>query len=61
MPGKDEVPLGGHAVLVVGYDMNEKRFIVRNSWGSGWGKNGYFTLPFEYVDKMGNDFWTIKK
>jgi len=61
MPAKDEAPLGGHAVLVVGYDMNVRRFIVRNSWGPGWGKNGYFTLPFEYVDKMGNDFWTIKK
>ena len=61
MPGKDEVMLGGHAVLAVGYDIDERRFIVRNSWGEGWGDKGNFTLPFEYVEKLGSDFWTIKK
>lgn len=61
MPGINEVMLGGHAVLAVGYDMTERRFIVRNSWGEGWGQKGYFTLPFEYVKKLGSDFWTIRK
>jgi len=61
MPESDEVMLGGHAVLAVGYDMTEKRFIVRNSWGEGWGQKGYFTLPFKYVEKLGSDFWTIRK
>jgi C1A family cysteine protease len=28
--------LGGHAVLIVGYNKNRNVFIVRNSWGSGW-------------------------
>lgn len=27
-------PLGGHAVVIVGYD--ERGFLVRNSWGEGW-------------------------
>jgi len=31
--------LGGHAVVLVGYD--EGRFIVRNSWGEGWGDGGF--------------------
>lgn len=30
---------GGHAVALVGYDANS--FIVRNSWGTSWGKDGY--------------------
>lgn len=30
---------GGHAVALVGYDQNQ--FIVRNSWGTGWGDNGF--------------------
>ncbi|MFA6357349.1 MAG: C1 family peptidase [Candidatus Omnitrophota bacterium] len=61
MPADNEVLLGGHAVLAVGYDMAEKVFIVRNSWGEGWGQKGYFTLPFKYVEKLGSDFWTIRK
>ena len=33
--------IGGHAMLVVGYDDEAKCFIIRNSWGSNWGNNGY--------------------
>lgn len=62
MPSRQEGALGGHAVLVVGYDDAAHRFLVRNSWGPGWGKAGYFTLPYEYMlnqDLVG-DLWTIK-
>jgi C1A family cysteine protease len=49
-------------VLAVGYDDNEERFIVRNSWGPGWGMNGYFTLPYSYVtnSNLADDLWTIR-
>ena len=36
---------GGHAVCVVGY-RDDGRFIVRNSWGTGWGDHG-FCYPSE--------------
>ena len=36
---------GGHAVTVVGY-RTDGRFIVRNSWGTGWGDKG-FAYPSE--------------
>jgi C1A family cysteine protease len=61
MPGSYERVIGGHAVLVVGYDQSTKRLLVRNSWGPNWGQNGYFTIPYEYVEKLGADFWTIRK
>lgn len=61
MPMHGERNLGGHAVTAVGYDRDSRRFIVRNSWGTGWGQRGYFTMPFEYVERYGSDFWTIRK
>jgi C1A family cysteine protease len=61
MPGASEKTLGGHAVLAVGYDDDTQRFIVRNSWGPKWGKQGYFTLPYAYLldDNLSDDFWTV--
>lgn len=62
MPKAGEQQLGGHAVLAVGYDESEQRFIVRNSWGPGWGMQGYFTLPYPYLlqHTLSSDFWTIR-
>jgi C1A family cysteine protease len=61
MPQASEQALGGHAVLAVGYDDASGRFLVRNSWGSGWGQNGYFTMPYAYLTERGlsSDFWAI--
>ena len=61
MPGKGERALGGHAVMAVGYDRSAGRFFVRNSWGGKWGKKGYGTMPFEYLETLAADFWTIRK
>ena len=61
MPGKGEKTLGGHAVMAVGYDRTAGRFLVRNSWGGKWGKKGYGTMPFEYLETSAADFWTIRK
>ncbi len=55
--------LGGHAVTVVGYDARRKRFELANSWGSGWGDHGFFTLPFSYLSNpnLVADAWTLRK
>ena len=63
MPQPSESNLGGHCVMIVGYQDSTKQFIVRNSWGSSWGLSGYFYLPYEYIDPANNlasDFWTLK-
>ena len=39
-----ENPVGGHMMLAVGWV--EDYFIVQNSWGEEFGKNGYFYMPF---------------
>ncbi len=38
--------VGGHAVCVVGYDDNQQFWLCKNSWGSGWGEDGYFRLHY---------------
>ena len=61
MPKKKETVIGGHAVMAVGYDQAGNRFLVRNSWGKRWGMEGYFTMPFEYLETIAADFWTIRR
>lgn len=62
LPKSTETVVGGHAVVAVGYDDAKQDFIVRNSWGAGWGMKGYFTLPYAYVTEanLASDFWTIR-
>jgi C1A family cysteine protease len=62
MPGGGEAPVGGHAVLAVGYNDGAQVFIVRNSWGSGWGQQGYCRMPYAYLidPTLASDFWTIR-
>ncbi len=54
---------GGHAMLCVGYSDEDKMFIVRNSWGEGWGDEGYCYIPYNYLmnEKWTGDCWIIKK
>ena len=63
MPKSEESFLGGHAVMAIGYDDSTKRLLVRNSWGNRWGMQGYFTMPYAYVEsgRLSDDFWTISK
>jgi len=63
MPKPDEKLLGGHAILLVGFDNHTQKFKFRNSWGNGWGQGGYGFLPFDYVLNAGlaSDFWIVEK
>jgi C1A family cysteine protease len=61
MPGRNDSPLGGHAVLIVGYDDVKRLFKVRNSWGASWGDKGYFYMSYDYLTTphLASDFWQI--
>jgi len=50
--GGDGNPLpsvGGHAMLIVGYDRPGEYFIVKNSWGTNKGQAGYLYLSYDYI------------
>ena len=53
--------LGGHAVDIVGYNDSKNWWVVRNSWGTGWGDQGYFYVPYNYFTNplLASDLWTL--
>jgi C1A family cysteine protease len=61
MPGNETIA-GGHAVLAVGYNDVNQRFIIRNSWGTAKGDNGYYYMPYQYLTSvsLSDDFWTVR-
>lgn len=53
---KGEGPQGGHATLLIGW--NEKGFVLRNSWGSGWKTGGCIIFPEEDWESV-LECWTV--
>jgi len=51
--------LGGHAVGIVGDIPSEGAFILRNSWGPGWGQDGYALLPYEWITRRYDYGWYV--
>ncbi len=47
-------PAGGHAMLVVGYSDEMNAFKVVNSWGQGWGNNGFVWIDYKAFKEAGD-------
>lgn len=48
--GQPNTYAGGHVMLIVGYDDNLQCWIVKNSWGPGWGDHGYGRIGYGEVN-----------
>ncbi|KAJ5896173.1 uncharacterized protein N7473_005572 [Penicillium subrubescens] len=68
MPKQGGYIIGGHSVMLVGYDDYTRRFKFKNSWSTRFGQAGYGFLPYEYVSgytldepkqRLVSDCWTI--
>lgn len=44
---KNEGPIDGYHMVIL-YGWNKDGFLLQNSWGKEWGKNGRAILPYDY-------------
>jgi C1A family cysteine protease len=70
LPRPKEGFLGGHCVVVSGYDFSRTRFPfdvfqIDNSWGPEWGNGGRFWMEAAWLNQsqlgLSSDFWVITK
>ena len=50
--------IGGHAILICGYDDQKQQFKFKNSWGTSWGDNGYGYINYNDAQKSLMDSWS---
>lgn len=61
MPSSRDKLIGGHAVLLVGYDDETRMFRIRNSWGRRSHDRGYYNMSYDYVlSPLARDFWIVR-
>lgn len=61
MPARDNKYRGMHAVVLMGYDDENKMFRLQNSWSDQWGDFGYADIPYEYVRTYSTELIAISK
>lgn len=52
--------VGGHAVSIVGFNDEERYWIVRNSWGVDWGENGFVRVSYDDKSGIGDNTWAFQ-
>lgn len=62
LPQRSTYVVGGHAIMIIGFDDGGQRFHFINSWGKTWGKLGRGSIPYTYFTNpnLSSDFWTIR-
>lgn len=70
LPLPGEKVEGGHAMCMVGYEVDAAvpgggYFLVRNSWGPGWGRDnpvaaGHARIPFAFISQYGKSAYIAK-
>lgn len=55
-------PVGGHCMVITGSNDAKQLYSVDNSWGTAWGLNGRFLIPYAYIHnrRVTDDCWVIE-
>lgn len=62
MPAPTEGFVGGHCMVYAGWDDATKMLTGPNSWGTGWGDQGWFYMPYDFVNQgFVSDCWTLRR
>jgi C1A family cysteine protease len=59
-PNDGDKQYGGHAICAVGYDDERQLIKFKNSWGTGWGQDGYGYISYDYFTKYNWGSWACK-
>lgn len=52
--------LGGHCMCILSAKQSDRRFLVANSWGTGWGAQGYCLLDFDHLlSRAQGEVWAV--
>lgn len=52
--------IGGHAVSIVGYDDVTRSWIIRNSWGTTWGEDGFGHISYDDTSGISDETWSFE-
>jgi C1A family cysteine protease len=50
---------GYHCICVVGYDDAQQCWILKNSWGTGWGDSGFVRIKYGQPDLLIDTSWSF--
>ncbi|MCK4327405.1 MAG: thrombospondin type 3 repeat-containing protein [Candidatus Diapherotrites archaeon] len=48
---------GYHAMAITGYNETGEYWIVKNSWGTSWGKSGYVNIAYDFGTNASEDYF----
>ena len=63
LPTNIDYLLGGHSIVIIGYNDCLQSYIFINSWGKSWGNNGFGFIPYNYINNhnYSNEFFILYK
>lgn len=51
--------IGGHSMCILAAQQSTKKFYIPNSWGTGFGKDGYCWIDFDHFLGVDHEAWAV--
>ena len=61
IPSNYASPTSNHAIVIVGWDDAKGAWLMKNSWGTNWGENGYMWIKYGSNNIGRRAAWVIAK